>query len=983
MAIKPSRTSKCADTSTNMNAQATRINAGGTVGEGPSTSLPEISLPRLKSSGLVLFVTKTVCLQRKSELDRYLQELFSSDAVGHGLLGPIIAHSRLVAEFFGIWKTDMEAHLRQEDCDPLALHSVAIPPSTPSTTGTSANRTSTSVDITAGTAVSISTLSVSHEEQLKEEDRNAGNRALTVLSFDNRDPSPQIHPTVARSPPSPHSSDPCKKEDSTARKISASSFPSVPTSIHPPSRYPAHSRTISTLTSAESPQKQHQNVETTMHLSYPSTNGTSPSLVALSPRQLRSSPRSMGRTAESTAQPVGSTAQWQQQQHGPPIIRSPLNILDSDMASPTKVANCAVIQDDVIHPLATTTASVAASNQEWKTVSNVDEDPVVDITVRTIKKFKSLGRIQTPGLSGTHPQHHHQQQDAKIQGLEGSSPASDVATLESIIVPQEVISPQLRPVVTASSHGQAPPLQAGLPISNLMKQSKTIVFRPEVAMQPLSSKNVIPPWNRIPAVAGISTGNLGISTSSPTSPRSPDSPRTPRCGSTYGINTLGSPGTVIGESVTATTPTTRDPEERPRKLAMSHSKTIPEISSSSSPRGGLSSPSATSTSTSGPQSSSSLALTSPNIGNGNPNNGTMNSTMFGQRSSSRSMSISSVSSSSNSTLIAPWNRVHPNAEPNTHPHSLVKLNGGSSCSTSGHQVPPPSSNSNSTYIPVDGKSYLKKEGLQKSYTIATTRGYSSVKMDRGRSTPVLTLIPEGKSKESVHIASEGATRSGKSERSGMMHSVSAPGGFLPTTTAATADISQTSKIATSLIKRALRRESATSLHSPSMSKQPMGILKHSSRKGSLTVPGTGIFPVQPPSPTSPTSMIGHRHGSSVATTFKIVMDADTIVALQVFEDKDFVLTLDELQKRVKSKLLKSNIQLPNTFDLTWMMPSSTSSSGSNTPMMTPSAPSSPGFASSTFIHSQSGPGVILKTEEDLQRAIHSSRNHKVTLRCTM
>jgi hypothetical protein len=113
------------------------------------------------------------------------------------------------------------------------------------------------------------------------------------------------------------------------------------------------------------------------------------------------------------------------------------------------------------------------------------------------------------------------------------------------------------------------------------------------------------------------------------------------------------------------------------------------------------------------------------------------------------------------------------------------------------------------------------------------------------------------------------------------------------------------------------------------------------------------------------------------------MDADTIVALQVFEDKDFVLTLDELQKRVKSKLLKSNIQLPNTFDLTWMMPSSTSSSGSNTPMMTPSAPSSPGFASSTFIHSQSGPGVILKTEEDLQRAIHSSRNHKVTLRCTM
>ncbi|KAF9354190.1 hypothetical protein BGX34_011164 [Mortierella sp. NVP85] len=769
-----------------MNAQATRINAGGTVGEGPSTlpdTLPEISLPRLKSSGLVLFMTKTVCLQRKSDLDRYLQELFSSNALGHGLLGPIIAHSRLVAEFFGIWKTDMEAHLRQEDCDPLALHSVAIPPSTPSTTGTSANRTSTSVDITAGTAVPILPLSVSHEEQLKE-DRYAENRT-----------------------------------------------------------------------------------------------------------QLRASPRSMGRTAESTAQPVGSTAQSQQQRHCPPVIRSPMNILDSDMASPTKVSNCAVIQDDVIHPLATTTASVAASHQERKTVPSAEEDPAVDITVRTIKKFKSLPRIQTPGLSGTHPQHRHQQQDAKIQheaqALEGPSPASDVATLESI-------TPQLRPVVTASSHGQAPSLQAGLPMSKLTRRSKTTVSRPEVAMQPLSSKNVIPPWNRIPAVAGISTGNLGISTSSPTSPRSPDSPRTPRCRNAYGIDTPGSPGTVIGENVTATTPTTRDPEERPRKLTSS--------SSPSQWGGGPSSPSATVMSTSGPQSSSSPALASPSIGN--------------------------------------------------------EL----------------------------GKSYLKKEGLQKSYTIATTRSYSSVKMDRGRSTPVLTLIPEGKSKEPVHGASEDATRSGKSERSGMTHSVSAPGGFLPTTTATTADTSQTtSKIATLLNKRAPRRESATSLHSPSMPKQPTGILKNSGRKASPTVPGTGIFPVLPPSPTSPTSTIGHRHGSSVATTFKIVMDADTIVALQVFEDKDFILTLDELQKRVKGKLLKSNIQLPDTFDFIWMMPSSTSSSGSNTPMtpMTPSAPPSPGFASSTLIHPQSGQGLVLKTEEDLQRAIHSSRNHKVTLKCAM
>ncbi|KAF9139217.1 hypothetical protein BGX30_008235 [Mortierella sp. GBA39] len=81
-----------------------------------NTNNNTVTLPRLKSR-LVLFVTKAVCLQRKEELDRYLQELF--------ILGPIIAHSRLVAEFFGIWKTDMEVHLSQEDRDPLALHSVA------------------------------------------------------------------------------------------------------------------------------------------------------------------------------------------------------------------------------------------------------------------------------------------------------------------------------------------------------------------------------------------------------------------------------------------------------------------------------------------------------------------------------------------------------------------------------------------------------------------------------------------------------------------------------------------------------------------------------------------------------------------------------------------------------------------------------------------------------------------------------------------
>ncbi|KAF9419066.1 hypothetical protein BGZ94_009534 [Podila epigama] len=63
--------------------------------------------------------------ERKNSLHHYLQELFSQDQ--------IVAQSRLVAEFFGIWKSDMEIRLSRSDHDPLALHSLAIlPPKDPS-----------------------------------------------------------------------------------------------------------------------------------------------------------------------------------------------------------------------------------------------------------------------------------------------------------------------------------------------------------------------------------------------------------------------------------------------------------------------------------------------------------------------------------------------------------------------------------------------------------------------------------------------------------------------------------------------------------------------------------------------------------------------------------------------------------------------------------------------------------------------------------
>lgn len=64
------------------------------------------------------------CTQRKESLNRYLTELFSYSAV--------VTQSRLAAEFFGIWKTDLEFRISHHDKDPLALHSLFTPPQTAS-----------------------------------------------------------------------------------------------------------------------------------------------------------------------------------------------------------------------------------------------------------------------------------------------------------------------------------------------------------------------------------------------------------------------------------------------------------------------------------------------------------------------------------------------------------------------------------------------------------------------------------------------------------------------------------------------------------------------------------------------------------------------------------------------------------------------------------------------------------------------------------
>ncbi|KAF9084805.1 hypothetical protein BGX23_010197 [Mortierella sp. AD031] len=52
----------------------------------------------------------------KHELDQYLQKLFT--------LSETVGQCRLVSEFFGIWLTDLQFHLSQENKDPLALSSL-------------------------------------------------------------------------------------------------------------------------------------------------------------------------------------------------------------------------------------------------------------------------------------------------------------------------------------------------------------------------------------------------------------------------------------------------------------------------------------------------------------------------------------------------------------------------------------------------------------------------------------------------------------------------------------------------------------------------------------------------------------------------------------------------------------------------------------------------------------------------------------------
>ncbi|KAF9948464.1 hypothetical protein BGZ72_009634 [Mortierella alpina] len=572
-----------------------------------------------------------------------------------------------------------------------------------------------------------------------------------------------------------------------------------------------------------------------------------------------------------------------------------------------------------------------------------------DITARTIKKFKSLRRAHTTTSATPTRQSIFQQlqQQPPKEGRSAQEEAREYSISGGLAAASSTLGgppPLPIPTGTQSQGTAAKPKN--------MKRSKTIVFRPEVTMQPLSSKNVIPPWNRIPSV--VASGTASYTASSIHSPISPASPTTPVAGGSHHpfmslfSSNNSSNNMAVGESVTATTPTSLDPEDRPRKLAMSQSKTMPSLSLWSMDSSPSSPPSNT------PQSPVHPLHHNSTTGNAGAHH-----------SGVRALLSSSYSAT---TLVAPWNRANSSSETSTHLHSLIKI---SSSSSSGQATNSLLSPAELPSVPVElGRSFQKKD-ISQQRSLSQSQAALSKTLRDSASIPVLSHPPEARNKTVVTGAGASSATSStgrKGSKSGMTHSISAPGGFLPLMTVSRPPL-ETSK------KRSARRESATAtLNAPSLpTKQPVGILKNAQsifggRKSSLTVPGPVMFPVQPAVVTVQAA------GPSVVTTFKIVLDADTIVALQVIEDQKFILTLQDLKSRVKCKLLKSNIHLPEKFDLLWTMSSSSSSSPS-----TPASATSFSSASSAYLNA----GTALRTDEELHRAIHSSKNHKVTLRCTL
>ncbi|KAG0239854.1 hypothetical protein BGW41_007434 [Actinomortierella wolfii] len=733
-----------------------------------------LELPRL-ANRLVLFVTKTVCQQRKEDLDRYLQELFA--------LGPILSQLRLVSEFFGIWKTDMEVHLSLKDGDPLALQH--------------------------------------HQLHLQQTQQQQQQPPSAVVSSS----STAASLATAFLPISPSSS---SSSSSSSSLLSPSAFMDTPSTMSQPSG----------MSTSGPPQN---------------TNSSTPPSAPLS---------------------------------FPPLPSLPLPPPAKDWETMALASNGLLTPHPEDH----------SPSVEMPSSNSIGHNGSLERR-RTFKKLKAFQFSES--TTGTGNSRHEEMAISPLctPTEEKSDPTLSYTNLQPM-------APGASPNFSTTATND---IVTTAPLSlkpKVMKRAKTIVFRPEVTVQPLASRHVIPPWNRIPTTSAAGT---------PLSPVSPPPGGIPASGSPLSFPLPGGHYNDQAESTGA-----------PRKLSLTPSKTTASISTAGmEPLRRSPSPN--------------LAATA----------GSRNAAMHSNNSngSTRSLPTTTVQSTTMPQLIAPWNRQSSSSETSTHLHSLIRIS--SSASPNSQMLENKNGAAVLSGASTNGtkpRSILKNSNPQPYSTMQVT----TTPMTRTRTSPA----------KCHHTNSM--------PRKGITHSTSAPSGTMPTLLFSETPSSVPSNATNTRTKQ--KREMMTGPGG----KPIVGILKNAS---SFHPPHHQYQQYLSPCSARRASQdavhdIGAGpNGTAIATTFKIVVDADTIVALQVLEEPDFVLSLQELRQRIKSKLQKSNIVLHEDFELAWV-------------------PMNNGSQSTQCQQQQSGSTLALKkkavpleTDEDLFQAMLASPSRKVTLRC--
>ncbi|KAG0313295.1 hypothetical protein BGZ97_010320 [Linnemannia gamsii] len=93
-----------------------------------------------------------------------------------------------------------------------------------------------------------------------------------------------------------------------------------------------------------------------------------------------------------------------------------------------------------------------------------------------------------------------------------------------------------------------------------------------------------------------------------------------------------------------------------------------------------------------------------------------------------------------------------------------------------------------------------------------------------------------------------------------------------------------------------------------------------------------------------------QHLDMFVVTIKVVVNAHMIIALKIQEEEaDFTLSVPDLRLRVLNKFRRMSMAIPDEFDLVWV--------------------------------GGDGAQVVLKNDEEIQKALKASANNKLTLRC--